>query len=178
MSLIAYTIGVDGLSDHGQRVFDELHEQGYSVRSYEDASEFQYSRVLEPSKDDTVFFYISENQDTDHVVQTIDSFQFDQRVIFSENSSKKHDLRFLDDLGTLYLKGSLQGQGEAFRDSFWAADSIDHNEDGVLSWQERYANAYLSVENPEWGFLASPVYYVGGEPSFESEISILKKYYF
>ncbi len=104
----------------------------------------------------------------------LDDISFRQRsVIMDQCFSGNWSQLFLDDPRTMFLSAGCKNDPTCcgmFSPYLWTQNVPDANSDGVISWQERYANAIANGQNLFSQYLTSPGYREEGKPPFEAQV--------
>lgn len=93
-------------------------------------------------------------------------------VILTQCYNGRFNSLFYEDPRTLFIAPGSNGEivdGD-FGTNFWAANVADLNGDGIISWQERFANATKGRYDTYPQFVISGSYVSAGDPPFSTEV--------
>lgn len=98
-----------------------------------------------------------------------------RRIVMDQCYSGNWNRIFMDDPSTLFISPGSRNETVCCQEMaprLWApANEIpDLNEDGIVSWQERYAYAAVGIQSSSPQFLVSPGYVPDGRGSFEKGV--------
>jgi hypothetical protein len=114
---------------------------------------------------------------SDEISKALDIAGYGKRtVILNSCFSGNWNSVFMDDPRTLFISSGSSGElvsGMQFSQYFWAGDVPDMNNDGVVSFQERYEHAisHVTLSNPQ--FVASAGYVLEGAHPFSPGVETI-----
>lgn len=117
---------------------------------------------------------LQEGCDTKTMAALLDSITYGQRtVVMDQCYGGNWSRRFTDDPKTLFVAAGSKNQSvccHEFAPRFWSDDVPDTNDDGKISWQERFAYAFQKVASSNPQHVVSRGYRQVGDAPFPEKV--------